>query len=1053
MPLAGIDRSQSFAEQPPGTCYDASNVHSFGLDDRSRVGKRWGTIKAFQDLAGTAAARRVTGLALLSKARGAPAAAGGSLELVTDDFSTYSIAATADIGDNFNVFEWNNDVSYSTYNVYGTSIGNGVGITAATGLGSRATLPYNHTNADGRGLCCGLQIAYATDNDVTAYIEAVHTCTNPAVAAVDAPWGGIGEAWGVGPTIMGTNNTSRFLIAHLVKTGLNLFRLRISDYNGNTGVNHLVSSSVDIAFSGAGGPSVFNIRMRVVGSNVTATLTWAAQAGVAAAPAAATTISVAIPAGVSGNVRGGVMLATYTNGGGGLQTVGTRAAYRVLNKATFSRLVPAAPAVFVTAVASVPSSANNFYVPANWISIGRDNNTALGVPSTQAGFFSNAAVQTFPTIDDANNRIAGARSTAVAGINLGVFADNTTRTDRKGVDFTMIPDIGAASAPVPRGGAAFRIADDYTAMVYCELRLNNSALTVATGCSNITLLAEQQILSGVQSITANNILTGGAGSTYICRESARFRFTDATADPTTGTPSPASGNITLYINGIVIAQFTPGSWQDTAGPGGVSLTRYVKCGAAVPGYGSAATPGFGVLTDARIVDGEVASGINTAETDPKILIVTNQLLQVGDLRAGTIFNTTGSNVLAGALPIAGSLNSRWYAVDGTTAGGVIIDPITLTNTRWTATVGTAPWDDATLGPARMVTVYRLRAITARFANNSSALAAPRVGAPTDFGYGVAPLSTAAFFIGGTGDAGQPSDAITALAPYSDDYLIIGCANSIFMLEGDPGYGGAIQNITYAVGILGPRAWCFDHQGNFYFLSTSGLSVMPKGTRDPQPIKGSELAYILDRIDTGNTLVQLEFDSFKRDIVILLTPNSGATAGVHIKYSLGRNSPWQISFPLAMGPWSRCQIVGPEDEDRRFLLGGNDGYIRRPNDAATADDGTAIVSRVRLGPIYASKQRAESLCSELQFIGAQGSGPVLWYWLTGDSAEEVMRKPIAQAAASGTTLSVADYGFQTPIGLRACGGCHAIEIAQTSATDTWALESIMALLEATSRRRV
>ena len=78
------------------------------------------------------------------------------------------------------------------------------------------------------------------------------------------------------------------------------------------------------------------------------------------------------------------------------------------------------------------------------------------------------------------------------------------------------------------------------------------------------------------------------------------------------------------------------------------------------------------------------------------------------------------------------------------------------------------------------------------------------------------------------DAGRVPDKITALAPFSDDYLIVGCKKSIWVIRGDPAWGGSIDNIMSSDGIFNNNAWCFDQNGNFYFANITGIYVIPRG---------------------------------------------------------------------------------------------------------------------------------------------------------------------------------------------------------------------------------
>jgi len=71
--------------------------------------------------------------------------------------------------------------------------------------------------------------------------------------------------------------------------------------------------------------------------------------------------------------------------------------------------------------------------------------------------------------------------------------------------------------------------------------------------------------------------------------------------------------------------------------------------------------------------------------------------------------------------------------------------------------------------------------------------------------------------GGNSDAGELGDIVKALIPYRDDYLIFGCATSMWIMRGDPAAGGSLDELDLTVGIFGANSWCFDNDGNLYFF--------------------------------------------------------------------------------------------------------------------------------------------------------------------------------------------------------------------------------------------
>lgn len=104
----------------------------------------------------------------------------------------------------------------------------------------------------------------------------------------------------------------------------------------------------------------------------------------------------------------------------------------------------------------------------------------------------------------------------------------------------------------------------------------------------------------------------------------------------------------------------------------------------------------------------------------------------------------------------------------------------------------------------------------------------KTGDPWNWDYASTdPLTAAA---GNNADAGETGDIIRALIPYKDDYLIFGCASTIWVLTGDPAQGGKIDEVDLTVGMFGANSWCFDGDGNLYFWGTSGIYKIPLGFR-------------------------------------------------------------------------------------------------------------------------------------------------------------------------------------------------------------------------------
>lgn len=338
------------------------------------------------------------------------------------------------------------------------------------------------------------------------------------------------------------------------------------------------------------------------------------------------------------------------------------------------------------------------------------------------------------------------------------------------------------------------------------------------------------------------------------------------------------------------------------------------------------------VTEAKVV-------MQTAVLDPspattKVLALINDGAFQGTVATDTFAEVTYSVItssgLVNALPSIAEYAGSWYIVDGGAAR--IVDSSTATMSAFTASPGTLPSN------LTQIAAYRGRLV----ASKGVSWYMSRRFAPLDWDFGSdneEPGATAA--IAGTNKfLGQPADPIVALVPAFDDYLFFFCTRSIWVLAGDPGFQGSFDNVTNAVGIMGSRAWCFDDAGNLWFLGAGGLYMIPRGTATITPVAHGRLTRFLERVNLDEILVQLAYDASRKEVMVFLTPADGVTNGRHAVYVVPAQAVWRDQYlddSPNMGPWSCCPMYAPGYGKRRFIFGGDDGYIRHPDDTALGDD--------------------------------------------------------------------------------------------------------------------
>jgi hypothetical protein len=338
---------------------------------------------------------------------------------------------------------------------------------------------------------------------------------------------------------------------------------------------------------------------------------------------------------------------------------------------------------------------------------------------------------------------------------------------------------------------------------------------------------------------------------------------------------------------------------------------------------------------------------------------------------------------------------------------------------------------------------------ARQALNPAAWFKSRSLNPLDWGFAAIPFATSP--VAGSGfDGGEVGDAVNALIPFSDDYLIFGCASSLFVLEGDPNFGGRISLVAPRTGILGARAWVFDAAGSLYFLGSSGLFFMARGTFSPKNISDTKLDELLGRVNPSTLDIEMAFDEVDQIVHIFLRPSDGSTIGEHVIFEVRSGAFWTDKYPLVVGPTSTTVASGdPDPENRRVWLGGTDGYVRRFDSTTVDDDGSAGAEAmeciVRYPALEAPGGMKQIMLNELHAFGADGNDPVTWNLYAGFSPEEVNRQ--ATPTRTGTWfVDGQPDGFQTPQRVRMRGGAIQYEITQNTLGDDFVFERFVLMVD-------
>lgn len=245
--------------------------------------------------------------------------------------------------------------------------------------------------------------------------------------------------------------------------------------------------------------------------------------------------------------------------------------------------------------------------------------------------------------------------------------------------------------------------------------------------------------------------------------------------------------------------------------------------------------------------------------------------------------------------------------------------------------------------AYLICLYRGRLVLSGNINEPHMWYMSKVADPFNFIYSQSVETTAVAGNNIVG-AGRVGDIIRALIPFGDDYLVFGCANSMYLLDGDPAASGKISRLSETTGIYSWTSWCKDDEDNLYFFGRNGIYRMGKGRERPDNISKSDLPQLISDWALDPTLhrVVMVFDAERKGILIFKTTVADGTC-VGYFLSLDTKGFYPFTLPTQNGIFSACDYNSDTPADRALLLGSFDGYIRsllnsaKDNDIGSSDE--------------------------------------------------------------------------------------------------------------------
>lgn len=1007
-PVLGIDRSLPANLQAPGTTWDMLNCRGFPpSSDQLGGGSREGYSKLFEDAAGTDGARRITGLDVLTESSAITNPDAYTTQEVVEDWSGYTQETGSYLG----------HIWTPTRFTAGTAT-----IPNNYQINSSGQLAFNGPgNGSARAVLSSYFIDQAAGVSVTIY-------AHPQAVTTDQGWGQTSHPDNVGPILFNSTVTEA-VFAYIVPTASNQVQCRIYTWNLSGGFSQAAASST-ITLTGDTTDTDWVITINNVGGFITATFkaTGVVSGGGDLDVELTTTTSIDLR-------RGGI----GTRGPNGIP--GSPSAFRrFCTAASLTALIPPTTPSFHTLSPTAPNpyDSNQYYVPPQWTAFSRSD---AGVLTEYPAGTTSSSAPPWVGVDDTGGTVTGAlpgTTNADYGQEFQYAIWQGDDSVRPGLEWFIYPNEATnvwqnCLSPIFRASKDGRYG---LVLLFSKISDRNPAgyFGYRAGSDFVRGFAIiDNVVTDLGSIAAPGNSTDNP---FVCNRDLPMRITD---DGTT---------IRMYHAGILLVSFTPSTFPNWTTDIGESLAPYSGVGMTCGVNTNNTALNRGNWGEVRIVQGETGEAPSYSNIKNRMAVYAPETIHVGDTINMSISPVAGV-MLRQPRPESASFNRKFYAVDGERS--VIVDPLTLTSLDWASQVS----DGALPSGCQLIAAFRGAPYLAATDSDPTIWYKGRTLDWLDWDYGADPqVSTAV--AGNNGEVGQPADAITALVPFSDDYLVFGMARSLGVLEGDPNYGGQFQIASREAGIVGPRAVCFDDRGNMWFMGAGGLYRMLRGAFDPEPVGPRKLRRALEELDTSVNLIQMQFRASDRTVRIYVTPTDGGAAATCFVYDTRTEAFYADQLPLHFGPWAIEQITGVEDIDRNLIIGGNDGYIRRPDDEALTDDGDAIPSYVEIPvPDMGSGGLLEYIAQELQFVLAEGGGTITWRWFTGRSPEEVRQMQPGQEVARGT---ISGRGFQEPIGLRATGAAHKLRLDATGTepdgvtASRWALERITALLAPTSRRR-
>lgn len=316
----------------------------------------------------------------------------------------------------------------------------------------------------------------------------------------------------------------------------------------------------------------------------------------------------------------------------------------------------------------------------------------------------------------------------------------------------------------------------------------------------------------------------------------------------------------------------------------------------------------------------------------------------------------------------------------------------------------------------------------------------------NYDYAADPEDPARAIAGANSKAGEPATPINAMAVAGYDYLVFFSDAAIWIMRGDPAYGGQIYQASDVAGCVSRSAWCYGRSTEIYFLGKDGFYRMDPNAGPIVSLSKSVLPRSLRNANKDNFDTNLVYDPEDNTVLIFIVPKDG-TAGTNYIYDIETASFWPMSLQSSdMQPLFAETFGGSPVRPRRALLVSRDGFLREVN--GTTDDGEKIQSHVLFGPYPMSQiDNFDGFVTELSSVIDEDSAEVTIELYAENSAEETVRQ--ATVAISPKFSAPLRSGRSITKRPRVRGNSFCVRIVGSG---VWAFESMSAMISPAGRSR-